>query len=232
MSQTDTPGLRLAELLASLSLAIDLALGQPMESLLRICLLAVGLGKKLCVSEQDLLDIYYLALIQYLSHDEKVIQSLIEWIGWGSRVPQALGQIYERWDGKGSPNKLKGEAILLPLRVVRIAQDAQMYHRLEETEIICAVLQKLAGDIYDPQIVECFCEHANHLFEETRASSPWDAVLAAEPGNSRCIPQASLDDVLRAVADFIDVKLQSPTGHSREVAELAGGAAKYCGLSE
>jgi hypothetical protein len=64
--QTDNSGLRLAELIASLSLAIDLGLGQLMENFLRTCLLAVRLGKVLGVSEQDLVDIYYLGLIQHL----------------------------------------------------------------------------------------------------------------------------------------------------------------------
>ncbi len=272
MSQTDIPSLRFAELLASLSLAIDLGLGQPMENLLRTCLLAVSLGKKWCVSEQDLVDIYYLALIQHLEStaytnetaplfgddivvnswpritdqerptefvrvplqhvSQKVVQRLAEWIGRGSCVPKALGQIYERWDGRGSPNNLKGTAILLPVRVVRIAQDAQIYHRLEGTEMASAVLRQLAGDIYDPDIVECFCQHANRLFEETRGASPWEAVLAAEPGSSRCIPQSSLDDVLRIVADLVDLKSSYIAGHSARVAELAAEAAKCCGLPE
>src|SRR5690348_8942006 len=64
--EIDNSGLRLAELLASLSLAIDLGLGQPMENFLRTCLLAVRLGKALGVGEEDLLDIYYLGLIEHL----------------------------------------------------------------------------------------------------------------------------------------------------------------------
>lgn len=55
----DPPGLRLAELLAALSLAIDLGLGQPMETFLRTYLLAVRLGKLLGVAEEDLAAIYY-----------------------------------------------------------------------------------------------------------------------------------------------------------------------------
>jgi HD-GYP domain-containing protein (c-di-GMP phosphodiesterase class II) len=273
MSQTDIPSLRFAELLASLSLAIDLGLGQPMENLLRTCLLAIGLGKKLRVSEQDLVDIYYLALIRQLGcttyadeavtgfegdiavnswalttnqeHPTEFVHAPLQHVaqkmmsqcldgqsGLGSRIQKALWQIHERWDGEGSPNKLKGEAILLPLRVVRIAQDAEICNRLDGTETTRALLRQRAGVIYDPQIVECFCQYADHLFEEARGSSLWEAVLAAEPGESRYISQTSLDDVLRAVADFVDLKLRSPTGHSRKVAELAADAAKRCDLPE
>ena len=41
------PSLRMAELLASLSLAIDLGVGQPMEWVLRSCLLAARMSDAL-----------------------------------------------------------------------------------------------------------------------------------------------------------------------------------------
>ena len=65
-SQRAVPGLRLAELLASLSLAIDLGLGQPMEHFLHACLLAVRLATLLDLSEQELSEVYYLGLIRHL----------------------------------------------------------------------------------------------------------------------------------------------------------------------
>jgi hypothetical protein len=40
-------GLRLAELLAALSLATDLGMGQPLEQALRTCLIALELGQRL-----------------------------------------------------------------------------------------------------------------------------------------------------------------------------------------
>jgi hypothetical protein len=65
-TQTNVSGVRFAELLAALSLAIDLGLGQPMEKFQRTCLLAVRLGKLLGVSSEDLAALYYLGLIQHL----------------------------------------------------------------------------------------------------------------------------------------------------------------------
>jgi len=41
------PPVRLAELMATLSMATDLAMGQPMEQALRSCLIAVRLGEAL-----------------------------------------------------------------------------------------------------------------------------------------------------------------------------------------
>jgi len=300
--QTDNSGLRLAELIASLSLAIDLGLGQLMENFLRTCLLAVRLGKVLGVSEQDLVDIYYLGLIQHLGctayadetaaifGDEleaytwlittdqgrptemlgamfqhigkgesplrraqrithalltapkkteevfrgrcEVAQCLADRMGLGTRLRDTLGQVYERWDGKGLPHQLKGEAILLPVRVVRIAQDAEIFSRLQGKDGALSVLQKRAGGMYDPTIVDCCCRQADQVFQDAGESSVWEAVLAAEPGSRSCISEASLDEVLRAVADFADLKSLYTLGHSSGVADLAAEAAQRCGLPE
>jgi HD-GYP domain-containing protein (c-di-GMP phosphodiesterase class II) len=59
-------GLRLAEIIASLSLATDLGNALPLEKALRNTVLAVGLGEAIGLSGQDLSDVYYLALLRYL----------------------------------------------------------------------------------------------------------------------------------------------------------------------
>ena len=54
---------RLAELVASLSLGIDLGFGQPMEHVLRQCLIALRLGEQLGLDETERETIYYTALL-------------------------------------------------------------------------------------------------------------------------------------------------------------------------
>src|SRR6266508_3085105 len=54
---------RRAELIAALSLAIDLGLGQPMEHVLHACRLAVRLGDHLGLDEPALAEGYYLTLL-------------------------------------------------------------------------------------------------------------------------------------------------------------------------
>jgi HD-GYP domain-containing protein (c-di-GMP phosphodiesterase class II) len=58
--------LRLAEMIASLSLATDLGNAFPLEKALRNTVLAVRLGQAVGLSGQDLSDVYYLALLRYL----------------------------------------------------------------------------------------------------------------------------------------------------------------------
>jgi hypothetical protein len=59
-------GLRLAELLAAVSLATDLAHGLPFESALRDALLALGLAKLVGLPETAVSDVYYLALLYHI----------------------------------------------------------------------------------------------------------------------------------------------------------------------
>jgi hypothetical protein len=58
--------LRLAEVIAALSLATDLGMGQPMEKAMRSCMIALGLGRRLDCDAATLSDIYYLALLEHI----------------------------------------------------------------------------------------------------------------------------------------------------------------------
>lgn len=57
---------RLAELLATLSLATDLGTGFPLEVALRNALLGVTLGRKLGLSKADLSDAHHMAVLRFL----------------------------------------------------------------------------------------------------------------------------------------------------------------------
>ncbi|GAC1645659.1 MAG: 3'3'-cGAMP-specific phosphodiesterase [Candidatus Dormibacteraceae bacterium] len=59
-------GLRVAELMAAVSLATDLGMGQPLEQALRTCLIAVRLAQNLGVTGEELSDVYYVALLRFL----------------------------------------------------------------------------------------------------------------------------------------------------------------------
>src|SRR5919201_354948 len=59
-------GPRRAELLAALSLAIDLGLGQPMEHMLRSSLLAAGLADRLGLGEQQRGVVFYANLVAWI----------------------------------------------------------------------------------------------------------------------------------------------------------------------
>jgi hypothetical protein len=57
---------RMAELLAVLSLAADLGMGQPMEHVLRQCLICLRLARHLGLAEADQEVVYYTALVAWV----------------------------------------------------------------------------------------------------------------------------------------------------------------------
>ncbi|HEY8771532.1 MAG TPA: HD domain-containing phosphohydrolase, partial [Thermoleophilaceae bacterium] len=61
--QVDRAHVRLAELVAALSLGVDLGFGQPMEHVLRQCLIALRLAERIGLDEQERAVVYYTALL-------------------------------------------------------------------------------------------------------------------------------------------------------------------------
>ena len=59
----DRTHVRLAELVAALSLGVDLGFGQPMEHVLRQCLIALRLADRQGLPEQERVAVYYTALL-------------------------------------------------------------------------------------------------------------------------------------------------------------------------
>ncbi|GAB3202111.1 hypothetical protein GCM10027261_38720 [Geodermatophilus arenarius] len=62
----DGDGLRLTELVASISLATDLVTGQPMEHALRTCRLAVTVARSLGLDAGTVADVHFVALLRFL----------------------------------------------------------------------------------------------------------------------------------------------------------------------
>jgi hypothetical protein len=58
--------LRLADLLAALSLTTDLAMGQPPEKAIRACVVATELARHMGIGESDVADVYYTTLLKHL----------------------------------------------------------------------------------------------------------------------------------------------------------------------
>jgi HD-GYP domain-containing protein (c-di-GMP phosphodiesterase class II) len=63
MERPDRSHVRLAELVAALSLGVDLGFGQPMEHVLRQCLIALRIAERIGLDEQTRACVYYTALL-------------------------------------------------------------------------------------------------------------------------------------------------------------------------
>jgi len=282
-----------------LSLASDLGLGQPMEYLLRSCLLAMRLGERLRLSDDDRRSIYYMAMLRWLgctghAHEASLLfgdeirarahlalidsgdpaemlrfalrdlgaglglrgrvraltrsasaelrpegqfrascqiaQLLSERLGMDGHVRRALWHAFERWDGRGQPEHLRGDAIHIAARVVLVAQDAVVFERVGGVSAAVDVIRRRSGGAYDPAIAGVFCTDAADLLREPDEGSVWQRVLASEPSPQRALGRDALDGALEAVADYVDLKSPWTAGHSRGVAELAMHAAQTAGL--
>jgi HD-GYP domain-containing protein (c-di-GMP phosphodiesterase class II) len=284
--------LRLAEVVAAISLATDLGMGQPLQHALRTCVIATRLADEAGLPPAELPVVYYTALLRYLgctadAHmmsaivgDEiearaayatvdpgsareelawlaryagagsspprraarlagamaggasatrevtatacEVARRLAERLGLPEDVQRALLQAFERWDGKGHPAGLAGEEICHGARVVALARDAEVFHRIAGVDAATSVIASRAGGAYDPALVDVFQRRAPTLLPEAEG---WDAALAAEPPPRRHLSETGLDDTCRAIADYADIKTPWTLGHSTGVAELAEAAA-------
>jgi putative nucleotidyltransferase with HDIG domain len=294
--------IRLAEVVAALSLATDLGMGQPVEFALRSSILAMRLGDALGYSDDVLREVYYQSLLRYIgcnveTHllagvvgDEfafrrdfamidngntltviklmlrymqqvnantapiamakslahglmtipqikasvaghcEVAQRLAVRLGFGSNIVRALGQLFERWDGKGAPNGLKGEAIASAVLVVTLAQDTLLFSRLGGVNAAMSIARERRGTIYAPYIVDRFCQHAAQLLTGLEDEPSWKTVVDLEPGEHQWLNDNQFDTACQAMADFVDIKSPATLNHSSHVADLAGLAAQQAKL--
>lgn len=153
-------------------------------------------------------------------------------LGFDEVIVQQLGQFPERWDGKGFPGGLRGEAIAPAVRLVTLAQDAIVLEAARGLDVTLATLKKRRGKAYDPHLTDVLVSQANQLMRDLDAATTWDAVLALEPEPRAELDEAGLDEACLALADFADIKSPFTFGHSRAVAALAVEAGRICGLPE
>lgn len=151
-------------------------------------------------------------------------------IGLPADVVYALAHAYERWDGKGAPSGLAGDAVPLATRVAVVARDVDLMCRAGGMDRTRDLLLRRRGHAYDPAVVDVFTAAGAEWIDELDRIDPWEAVLDAEPRPVLEVGEGALDGVLAAFADFADLKSPWFTGHSRAVSELAAAAAAACGL--
>jgi len=83
--------------------------------------------------------------IPVLSGHCEVAQRIAERIGLPEEIRENLGQIYERWDGRGLPHGLSGNAVKVPVRLVTLAQDAIALTDLHGFEAMTGIIAERAG---------------------------------------------------------------------------------------
>ncbi|MEV6768157.1 HD domain-containing phosphohydrolase [Nocardia sp. NPDC051030] len=291
---------RLAELIASLSLATDLGLGQPEEHVLRQTVIATRLAAAAGLSREEQAAAFYVSLLAWVgcvadSHemaqwfgDDRQLRAdsyfidkaglpmmrfLLGRLGPGqpplhrltmagrflaggfrdamntfvthcqttadiaerlqlhADVRGALPQAFERWDGKGLPDGLRGAQISAVMRVVQIADDAEMYCRVGGSRAAVDMLRARGGTEFDPDLVDLCDRYRAEILDDIDTVDAWSVVIDGCAALDRPLPEADLTAVLEIFADYADLKAPCFLGHSRATAALAGEAAHRTGLS-
>jgi HD-GYP domain-containing protein (c-di-GMP phosphodiesterase class II) len=159
----------------------------------------------------------------------EVGRDLARRLNLGEAVERDLQQVFERWDGRGLPARLRGDNIAPAVRLVQIAGDAELLVHLLGTDAMRSTVKRRRGKAYDPAMVDVLIQNSNDLWPGL-ANTSRDSVLAADPAPTPPLPVSELDDALHAFADFIDLKSPFTGGHSSGVASLAGTAGRELGL--
>jgi HD-GYP domain-containing protein (c-di-GMP phosphodiesterase class II) len=293
--------LRLAELLAALSLGVDLGFAQPMEHVLRQCVIALRLADRIGLGDADRATVYYAALLVNVGchsdaheqakwfgddialkatkyrYDQRSLRGAVaamrligagntplhrvrvgaefflggfrevddmidrhaelarrfaEELGLPQQVRDAVAASYERWDGKGWPGVLQGEAIPIAARLSQLAEFVEVAHRLGGPSAAAELARRRAGTQFDPRLAQLVSANSEGLFADLDSGRTWRSVVDAEPALARTLTGDAVDAALLAVADFVDLKSTYTLGHSRAVAELAATAATALGLPQ
>src|SRR3954470_4818979 len=162
----------------------------------------------------------------------EVADVLVARLDFASGVREALACTFERWNGKGFPAHVEGEAIPLAMRVVHLSHDMEAIGRLFSVDRALEAAEDRRGRTYDPALADLFVGNGRAWFERLGAVDPWAAGLALEPQPHRVLDAEGLAGALAVAADFIDMKSPHMGGHSRRCAQLATDAARVLGQPE
>jgi HD-GYP domain-containing protein (c-di-GMP phosphodiesterase class II) len=133
--------------------------------------------------------------------------------------------MFEWWNGKGGPKRLRGEDIAAVARIVNVAGVAALFDRLGGPDAAVRAVNQRAGRLLDPALAEVFGTTSQELLARLPAVDVSDVLLEVEPRPVRTAGPADLDDVLRTFGDAVDLKAPFLQGHSAEVARLTRAAA-------
>jgi HD-GYP domain-containing protein (c-di-GMP phosphodiesterase class II) len=292
--------IRLSEVLAALSHALDMTGGQPRGHAERTCLVAMRVADHLALDEDTRSSLFYAALLKdagcsssaarvaalYGADDTAVkarrkrtdftntpeallhlartvapggsplakarhLRRILAFGREGSReivdlrcergaeVARAVGldeaaatailHVDERWDGRGAPHGLQGEAISLVGRLLALAQCAAVFWPDGGAAGACAVVRRRRGSWFDPALVDALCAIEDDTpfwaaLHQPRVGGvePTDHVLVAD--------EDRVDRVAEAFSRVVDAKSPFTARHSHGVADITAGLALQLGL--
>jgi HD-GYP domain-containing protein (c-di-GMP phosphodiesterase class II) len=165
-----------------------------------------------------------------IANHVKLARSLAEELGLSRAVVDALGAVYEQWDGHGWPRGLAGLEIPFPARIAALAEFIEVAHRVGGIARAREFSAARRGSQFDPRLVDTLRAHEERVLGGLDAVSAWDAVIESEPRLRVVLSETQFDDALLAIGNFVDLKSPYTLGHAPAVAELAAAAGSQLGM--
>jgi HD-GYP domain-containing protein (c-di-GMP phosphodiesterase class II) len=147
-AESGEPAVRLAELIAALSLASNLGTGLAMEQGLRTCLLAMRFAERLGLGERERCEVYYVALLRWVgcvASSRELAQTFYDEIAFIGEMypvdathPSEVGPVLLRHVGAGSPLLTRARSVARVIgegaggRSRVLASDCEVAHMLAD----------------------------------------------------------------------------------------------------
>ncbi|MGB6432058.1 MAG: HD domain-containing phosphohydrolase [Candidatus Acidiferrales bacterium] len=161
--------------------------------------------------------------------------SIARRIGFSEDTARAIQALDEHWDGKGFPNRLKGEAIPLFARILSVAQTLEVFATLNGPEEALRTIEDRSGTWFDPEVARAAKELRadDKLWAALMDGSARDIAMGLEP-EERVMhaSEASIDSICNAFAEIIDAKSPYTHRHSLGVEAATTAIGMQLGLPE
>lgn len=291
----DREVVRLSEVLAALSFALDLTDGQPVGHAMRSSLIGLALADRIGLPAEARRDLYYALLLKdvggssqsahlfrLFGGDDRAAQhdllrmdwtgylrvarfalggrppgatwferarraagiarggermaaeliasrceqgaAIVERLGFGPVVAEAVRASGERWDGQGTPRGLSGQEIPVLGRIVALAQTLEVFLQAHGPRRALQVAQRRSGRWFDPALVleahglEAELARWRELGEHGLSAAVRDA---APPDEATLWGADALDRVALGFAEVVDAKSPFTAQHSRRMSAVA-----------
>jgi putative nucleotidyltransferase with HDIG domain len=155
-------------------------------------------------------------------------------LGFSQEVAEALKSLDEHWDGKGSSQHLRGEAIPVYSRIVGLSQTLEVFVSAFGVDAGFDMLEARKGKWFQPSMVHAarFLRGKSALWNAHRAQLENPAVVAPESFHEETATNADIDQICSAFASIIDAKSSFTAEHSTRVATYAVELAQHFGFDD
>lgn len=180
----------------ALAIAIDAKDEVTAEHVQRVQIYAIGLARLFGLSEPEiealkagalLHDVGKLAVPDYILNKPGALTpaefekmkvhtivgaEILERVGFPYPVVPVVRHHHERWDGRGYPDKLRGDEIPMTARILTLAdcfdavREDRNYRKAMSRDEAVAMLIEGSGTVFDPNVVQTFLDHLDDFEAE------------------------------------------------------------------